>query len=385
MEQNSGLRKQLGSVKKKVGFFLNDNLFTNGRKEIFLHEFKKQPSLKYLIVPDLVATEMDEHNSERLLSAYHKAIKDYRSPENDLWSPISKSQAKFFNLLNDNNPKKLAQYLCNMNREDATIGTVQGNYEYDRLMASASYRKFIAVMTKDKLVGLAEAMGVLPLENPEQGHYGQNIHENSESLYHKISAKIGFDITPPAIDGGLLKLEVGNALINERDCNAIYTGYIIKDAKKVCEIGGGSGRVCFWGSKFGIKDYTILDLPHINVVQGFYLLKSTNNAVSLYGEKNAQIKILPCHQLPDEKFDLVLNQDSFPEIGKNTVVNYLNWIKTKCVEFLSINHESKPPYSGGNHINVYELIEQVGGFNRTDRYSYWLRKGYTIEKYQCSF
>jgi hypothetical protein len=315
------------------------------------------------------------------LLAYHKANKDYSSPENDLWTINTKDQAKFCSLLKSNNPKEVAQYLCNMNKEDATIGTVQGNYEYERLRISSRYRKFIAVMAKDKLVSLAEALGVLPIENPEQGSYGKNIHEDGEILYKKICKKIGFDIAPPDIDGGLLKLKVGSSLFNERDCNAIYTGYTIKDAKKVCEIGGGSGRVCLWGSKFGISEYTILDLPHINVIQGFYLLKSMGESVSLYGEPVKQIRILPCHHLPEERFDLVLNQDSFPEIGENTVINYLHWIQKHADAFLSINHESKPPYSGGNHINVNELIEKVGGFKQLYRNLYWIRKGYTVEKY----
>ena len=381
MESNEIIKKYLSGLKRKTTYFFNDSLFPKRRNAIFIHQFKKQPSLEYLLVPDFIADEIDIYYSERLLSAYNRSIKDYRNLENDLWSANSKAQAKFFNLLKDNNPKKLARYLCNMNKEDATIGTVQGNYEYERLIISASYRKFIATMAKDKLVCLAEAIGVLPIENPEQGYYGQNIYKNSETLFNAISAKIGYDITPPAIDGGLLKLKVGNALFNERDCNAIYTGYIIKDTKKICEIGGGSGRVCFWGSKFGIQDYTILDLPHINIIQGFYLLKSMKETVSLYGESDKQIKVLPCHHLPFDKFDLVLNQDSFPEIGENTVIEYLNWIKKHSVEFLSINHESKPPYIGGNHINVSELIEQVGGFNRVYRNLYWIRKGYTIERY----
>jgi hypothetical protein len=351
------------------------------RIEIISHKPHKRLSIDHLIVPDITADEKDIYYAERLLRAYHKAIRDYRLPGYDLWTINSRNQANFLALLKESDPVKLAQYLCNMNREDATIGTVQGNYEYNRIIVDSSYRKFLALMAKDKFISLAEAIGALPIENPEQGHYGENIHENLEILFDKICSAIGYDITPPPIDGGLLKIKVGNALFNERDCNAIYTANIIKSAKKVFEIGGGAGRVCFWSKKFGVKEYTILDLPHINVVQGFYLLKSSPDMVSLFGETEKEVRIIPCHLLPGEKFDLVLNQDSFPEIGKETVIAYLTWIRNHTIEFLSINHESKPPFPNGEHNNVYELVNQVGGFRRLDRVPYWLRKGYVMEKY----
>jgi hypothetical protein len=105
------------------------------------------------------------------------------------------------------------------------------------------------------------------------------------------------------------------------------------------------------------------------------------DAVSLYGEAPKQVKILPCHRLPEEKFELVLNQDSFPEIAENIVVDYLNWIRRYAEEFISINFESKASYPGGKHLNVYELVQQVGGFKRTDREAFWLRKGYVVERY----
>jgi hypothetical protein len=89
---------------------------------------------------------------------------------------------------------------------------------------------------------------------------------------------------------------------------------------------------------------------------------------------------MPC--VTQEKFDLILNQDSFPEIESSTVINYINWIKNHATEFLSINHESKPPFPGGTLLNVYELIKLTGGLNRINRVPYWLRKGYVMETYE---
>lgn len=381
MKFNNGSKEYLRRFKRLAGYFKDTVSSARKRNNISLHYYHKNPSVEYLIVPDFKANEKDIFYAERLLSAFHKAIKDFQNPENDIWTNISRWQAKFFGVLKENNPKTLAQYLCNMNKEDATIGTVQGKFEFERLNMSRSYRKYVARNAKDKLIGLAEAFGVLPVENPEQGSYGNNIYADPAMLLNKISAYVGQDITPPDIDGGLLKLKIGNALISERDCTAIYTGYLMKDSKKICEIGGGAGRTCLWASRFGVSEYIILDLPQINVVQGFYLLKSMNDAVSLYGESAKQVIILPCHQLPEEKFDLILNQDSFPEIDEKMVVNYLEWIKDHTTEFLSINFESKAAYPGGNHLNVSELVQKAGGFERKERIPFWLRKGYVVERY----
>ena len=171
---------------KQAKYFYKGILDRKKRLEVISHKFYKNPVIESLIVPDLIAGQKDIYYAERLLKAYHFAVKDYQSPSYDLWTFNSKHQSKFLLLLKNNDPGKLAQYLCNMNKEDATIGTVQGNYEYKRILLDSSYRKYLALMAKDKLVSLAEALGVLPIENPEQGYYGRNIHEDSESLYKNI-------------------------------------------------------------------------------------------------------------------------------------------------------------------------------------------------------
>jgi hypothetical protein len=71
-----------------------------------------------------------------------------------------------------NDPEELATYLCNLSRHDAGLGIVQGNREYDRIVRDRSYRDFIALMTKDKLVSLAEAVGVLRLRTPSKARSG---------------------------------------------------------------------------------------------------------------------------------------------------------------------------------------------------------------------
>ena len=354
-------------------------------------------------IPDIKHTPSDVEFAERLLRSYSLATTDNPEPINggaeDLWTYIAqKQQSTFFEILNGNNANRLASYLCNMSRHDATCGTVQGIDEFDHLKRSVHYQRFVARMAKDKLISLAEAVGAIPCENPEQGQWGENSRISERTLVEKIEQTIGISIAPPAIDGGLFKIGEGDHRLSERDCNAIYTAWLVRGILpkntnvSVCEIGGGVGRLALWSTILGCTNYTLIDLPHMNVLQGFYLLKALPDAkVSLYGEDHQNdggglhVQVMPPFarsQLSRNSFDLVINQDSFPEIHPSIVCDYLVWIKLSTKLFLSINHESKPKSINGTLLNnVHELVTNVGGFVRRTRQPYWPRKGYVCELY----
>lgn len=355
-------------------------------------------------VSDIEPTAADVAICERLLRAYARATQDRAqyegSQSEDIWTAIARRQGAFFQVLGSNNPSQLAAYLCNMSRHDATHGTVQGEVEYRHLKRSARYRTYIGRMAKDKLVSLAEALGAIPSENPEQGSWARNGDLGEADLAKKIEAALGISIIPPAIDGGLFKVGLDPYRFGERDCNAIYTAWLMRQllaqdrSVSVCEIGGGVGRVAYWATQQGIDKYTLLDLPHINVLQGFYLLKALPDAhVLLYGESQETfaslgkaIRVMPgftCKAGSGQSFDLVLNQDSFPEIHEGIVLDYLKWIKASAPVFLSINHESQPNLGNGAlQNNVPHLIAGMGGFSRESRNQYWLRRGYVTEVYR---
>jgi len=210
-------------------------------------------------------------------------------------------------------------------------------------------------------------------------------------------------VSPPDIDGRLLKLRTSHGLFGERDLNAIYTALLtermscrlgVTGPARICEIGAGTGRVAYWSMRFGAKSYTIIDLPQVNVLQGYYLLKGLGaDRVALYDEAwthsaERMVRILPAHatwERRGDEYDIVLNQDSFPEMDSDTVEDYLRWIgATSARGLLSINHESKPTYGPALvQVSVPEVIEHLGGFELLDRYPYWLRKGYVVELYRA--
>ena len=371
---------------------------------ILAHTYgSEKPTVPSLIVPDLPPSDRDVRIAERLLKAYHRAAAEESARRSaasgDSWAWIKTLQGEFFDALERKDPHYLAEYLGAMGRRDATIGIDQGNIEFEKLTNDPGKRDQMALHHKDKLLSLAEAVGAFPCENPEQGVWGKGLHTQTDVLVECIERTLGIDISPPAIDGGLLKISSSRALFCERDCSALYTAWSIRQilAKQsevsVCEIGAGSGRVAYWSHRFGPTRYTIYDLPHINVVHGNYLLRSLpEDQVVLYGEPNASpasapTTILPyfcMEKTPSRSFDLIFNQDSFPEIQSEIVTGYLNWIKRASRGLLySLNHESRPLTIGGDslQVNVPELIDKVGGFRRLSRSPYWLRRGYVAELY----
>lgn len=402
-----------GGLRQRVGIRFQglrerlDPAAVQRRLKILQHEIGPPlPQVDDVIVADKVATEHDVAIAKRLLAAHRAAGRS--APEtppeaqhDDVWTMIVERQSSFASILERGDPRELATYLCNVSRHDGSVGITQGDAEYERIVNDRAYREFVALMARDKLVSLAEAVGVLPVENPEQGRFGENIRHEPADLVQRISARVGTDIVPPGVDGGMLKIDTGRGLFGERDANAIYTAHLLRetvrdlDAPRICEIGGGSGRVAYWSRRFGLNSYTLLDLPHINVVQGYYALKSLpGDEVVLYGEQPAgaaaaRLQILPAHavsELQGPLFDLVLNQDSFPEMNPATVADYLRWIARCCDgRLMSINHESKPPYGVGlEHVSVPEATAAHGGYELTYRFPYWLRRGYVVELHRIA-
>jgi hypothetical protein len=361
----------------------------------------RRPRAPAVLVADKSPEAEDVAIAERLLAAYRAAAPaagPFAGLREDLWSDIARRQAGFAAVLERGDGVELAAYLCNVSRRDAAEGVSQGAGEYERLTRDRTYRDHLALMAKDKLVSLAEAVGAIAVENPEQGIYGASLYRDAGELVLRIGEHLGIDVTPPDIDGGLLKLDTGRGLFGERDANAIYTAWLLRRVGagagcRICEIGGGTGRVAYWSRRLGSGPYTIIDLPQVNVIQGYYALRTLPaEDVVLYGEPRSGagvggLEILPAHaiaELREPDFDLVLNQDSFPEMDAQTVDEYLRWILATCTgSLVSINHESKPPRPDGvEMVSVPEAIDRVRGLELVQRWPYWLRRGYVLELYR---
>jgi hypothetical protein len=358
------------------------------------------------IVRDKEPGEEDVAIARRLLAAHGAALQDgLGAPRGrtDLWTLLYERQRGFAALLERGDADELAAYMCNVARHRAGEGIAQGRQQFDRIVHDARYRRFLALATWDKLVALGEALGALEVENPEEVDHRATMSTDPDTLVERIAGHLGVDVAPPDVDGGMLKLETSRGAFAMSDIWAIFTAYLMQGALKdlhpgparVCEIGGGSGRAASWSHRFGVGSYSIVDLPHAAVVQGYYLLKSLpEKRVALYGEPAADdpstdVRVLPTRAtVRDPQYDLVVNQDSFPEMHPDHVQEYVAWIRGVCPGglLLSVNHESKARYGrrghGLVHVSVPEAVERARGFERLQRFPYWPRKGYVVELYR---
>jgi hypothetical protein len=143
---------------------------------------------------------------------------------------------------------------------------------------------------------------------------------------------------------------------------------------RILEIGGGLGRTAYYARKFGVTDYTIVDIPMTLVAQANFLGRNLGaQSLHLYGEDihaPHAIKLLPPSAFLQSaaQYDLVLNVDSMTEMAQDTAQAYCDAIHARATIFLSINHE-------GLDFTVAELMPG-GMFQRSP---YWMRPGYVEE------
>jgi hypothetical protein len=231
-------------------------------------------------------------------------------------------------------------------------------------------------LTLDALATFAEAIGAIPMELPE--NYGLRVHSiNPEKLLKEIDRALGFEVPTPNPFPSEYGLATRRGVISYRVPQALYQAWRISKlldgipSPKVLEIGGGLGRTAFYARQFGIRDYTIVDIPVSSLAQGYFLGRTLgDDAISLFGEPAAQVKILPPRSFlqGSERYDLIINVDSLTEIGRAPAEEYWLQIKKCCDRFVSINHEA-------NEFTVAQLIAD----HKPSRSPYWMRRGYVEE------
>lgn len=348
-----------------------------------------------------VETDYSQDNSlsVRLINAF-----EY-SRENPLlgsgiWNRIERGHhQKLIRTLMDKEPEPLSRLLSEMYHEEFLLGIDQNRIATDEAFAADTEATVLLTHIKDRLVGLGEAIGCLPVENPEAGRWGKNIFVDIDDLVERIEAAMGIPIAPPDVGVGRYGLQTSRGIFGYRDTQALFTAWRVKELVKkianpfVCEIGAGLGKVAYYCHLFGIRNYTIIDLPQVNVFQGYFLQKSLpGERVALYGEGDRAsamegLRVYPSwafSAVKDDSFDLVFNQDSLPEMGREVALNYVSEIRKKSRgRFLSINHESEAAITAtDSHPVIFGLIEEVGGYERIYRMPFWLRRGYTEELYK---
>lgn len=346
-----------------------------------------------LPVPDL---ETETPLINRLLAAHERgAGRESKAgrPE-DMWTDLERSIfPDFIDLLRRKDVPALAEYMRSFFARSISHGTYQGAQATAGLEhpGAASH---VAGRIVDSLASLAEAIGLFRVENPEQGHYGENLFREPEETLDAIASKLQINPVPPSVVGRKFGIKTRRGILSQTDVRALYSAYRIHElmtpvgkSAAVCEIGGGIGTVAFYAQLLGIRRYTIIDIPTILFMQGYWLSRALpGTSISFYGEHRRSrtgIQLLPPSSFGKAKFDLVYNQDSFPEMSRQYTVRYLRKARSITPLLLSINQEGESSQTALTHQPVVgDLIAELGRYRRLYRFHDWMRAGYVEELYE---
>jgi len=338
--------------------------------------------------------------AKRLIRAYKTTLAQESSAlkeitDQDLWSGIVRENfGQLLQFVQNDDAEQLSRFLTDFGSTYTWFGGVTTGVDgYNHWNTD---EKAVAFSYFDKLICLAEGLGVLAAENPEQGdagNWGYNIQRDPDTVAAAIATHLGIDILPPAGVVHVAGIKLKSGLLHYRHINALYMASRIRDltaaSDGICEFGGGLGLVAFYLNRLGRKDTTIYDIPITNILSAWFLIGSLGGeSISLEGESQGAetVKIRAnwnCVDAPDRRFKLTANQDSFPEINRAIFDEYLTQIKRTTIDFfLSINHEVEIHTVGAaRHVNVSKSLSADGRLERVYRAPYWIRRGYVEELY----
>jgi hypothetical protein len=233
------------------------------------------------------------------------------------------------------------------------------------------------------LVNLATSIGVLDIWNPAGGsknpHGAKLVPPDESIILELLDAHFSFPITFPDPFGAGMSSNSERGTINNRGLQALYQAYRMRQVatafggSRFLEIGGGMGKTAFYAHKFGLADFTVVDIPLGMVRQAFFLAAVLGeDAIWLYGEPEPKIdgiiKIIPPSYffVLGGRFDVALNADSFTEMSFEDADKYMRLLRNTTRTLISINHEA-------NDFRVRNLWPDMW------RFPYPLRAGYIEE------
>jgi hypothetical protein len=343
-------------------------------------------------------TDDDRALCRRLIDAYARATGGPEGAESTtgMWAWIfTQRQRRLAEALERQDVDALAAMLADMLRQDFVVGMAYGD-----LIGDANSRiggRLWWIKSLDSLASLAESLGAAPAESPEQGEVGRAFDAGLDGLVAAIERQLGSTIDFPDV-GAPYGVQVGTALIPPDWPEQVYAARRIADAVerhvatppggvRIVEIGAGYGAMAYAMLKLlaGVGRYSIVDLPIVNVIQGYFLSKALGtDEVSLFCEAPSKVSVVPNHALDivGTPCDVVVNKDSMPEMPEQAVLAYLNWTKAAGAQlFFSYNQEAEASFAGERQNLVPAAVAAVGGFTRLRRDASWVRRGYVEEIY----
>lgn len=348
----------------------------------------------------------DEIIATRIISSYRKIkLGEHQATlsalQDSMWGAFLQSEyAALRNLVEEGDIGRLARYLSTIFRSETVNGYAFGS-KFDPFPHRWWY---LPIGIELSVITLAESVGIVRAECPEQGQIPYWRSEFSEErLIGELESFFSVQIEAPRA-GDARGIFFGGRFLTLETCSQLYTAHKMRDAinrgigpsaeLNIVEIGGGYGGLCYWMHQLlgtRINRYVIVDLPEVNLVQAYFLSSLKTRELTLFGEEKStpgsRIELIPHWTLSDVDWrpNVLINQDSMPEMPEAEVARYLSWGSEKVDGlFLSFNQEAFSPWRGIPQVHVPSIISRYPRFRRLSRSPSWVRRGYVEEIYSCS-
>jgi putative sugar O-methyltransferase len=213
---------------------------------------------------------------------------------------------------------------------------------------------------------------------------------NPESLIASLDNALAVRLDFPNPFPGESGLRTSRGIVSYRTPQAVFQAWRLLDVcktaggTKVLEIGAGMGRTVYYAHRFGLTDYTVVDLPATLVGASCYLAAVLGeDAIWMLGdppkEQAGRVRLVPPTWLNGhpERFDVALNVDSFTELRREEAERYVFDLHQRVRVLLSINHEN-------NWFRVRDIPATLGIDVPTTRSPCVMRHGYFDEVFLFS-
>jgi hypothetical protein len=333
-----------------------------------------------------------------------RSMPSFDSAKGSMWDiHANLFQKEMLALLASGDAAGLAQFMVSLPRQPIAEGFLQGESAFTAFSATSAEGIAQALgPTKDQLVSLSQYLGCSRLESAEQGALGVVINDDTDTLASAISAALGFKFPMDPYFDGLLGIVTAGCVLTDREIQALYAAHRAKsvadkESYTICEIGGGAGLAAYYSSLLGAKSITLVDLPLMTLIQYFNLRRLLPNKTIAFlidpeSKPVADINIVSAalfSSLSEKwQWDVILNCDSFPEMGDQICSDYLVAISGRTKKLLSINQEANCPLTanvyGPRQPVVRNIVANFSNFKPAYRFRSWIRHGYAEELWKVT-
>lgn len=321
-------------------------------------------------------------------------------PESSMWGTIRQQHyATICGLVERKDVMALAAYLTTIFRTETVDGYTYGTW-LERWPHQLAY---LPINIELSVITLAEYLAILRPEQHEQGNFAYwRLEYTEEQLMERLEAFFGIRIEQPRF-GDPRGIMFGGRFLTRETCTHLYSALRMREAinrsqiadpLRIVEIGGGYGGTCHWLRKLlgsRIDRYVIVDLPEVALIQTLFLGMADPGSLVLKGEHRHvgenSIELLPHFELDSIDFrpNIVINQDSMPEMAESEVRRYVAWAAENLDGiFISFNQEAYAPFSGVPQVHVPKVFGDFGVFTKISRETSWSRRGYVEEVYRLN-